>query len=43
MSDWDWVLLGVGAYIAIMTLIRMMKARQRELIVELQREFEKKL
>ena len=43
MSDWDWVLLAVGAYVAVMSLIRMMKARQLELIVELQREFEKKL
>lgn len=43
MSDWDWVLLAVGAYIAVMSLIRMMKARQLELIVELQKEFEKKL
>jgi hypothetical protein len=37
MQWWEWVLLGVGAYIAVMTLARLIRRRRQELLAELTR------
>ena len=41
MNDWDWVLLGLAAYVAVMGLVRMMRAHERLLLAELQAEFQR--
>jgi hypothetical protein len=38
MSRSDIVLLAAAAYIAIMTLVRLMKARRDELVADVQRQ-----
>ena len=35
MQWWDWALLGIGAYIAVVTLARLMRRRREELLAEL--------
>lgn len=35
MLWWEWVLLAVGAYIAVMTLVRLIRRRRQELHAEL--------
>ena len=35
MPIWEWGLLAVGAYVAIMALTRLMKAKRQELVQEL--------
>ncbi|MCA9105638.1 MAG: hypothetical protein R3B96_25730 [Pirellulaceae bacterium] len=41
MNDWDWLLLALAGYVAVMGLVRMMRARERELVDELRLEFER--
>ncbi|MGI8982091.1 MAG: hypothetical protein ACR2FY_22910 [Pirellulaceae bacterium] len=35
---WEWVLLGAGVYVAIVTLARLMQARRETLLAELTRQ-----
>ena len=35
---WEWSLLGIGAYVAVVTLARLMRARRETLIAELTRQ-----
>jgi flagellar biosynthesis/type III secretory pathway M-ring protein FliF/YscJ len=35
---WEWLLLGIGAYIAVVTLARLMRHRREELYAELTRQ-----
>ena len=35
---WEWVLLGAGAYVAIVTLARLMQGRRETLLAELTRQ-----
>ncbi len=35
---WEWVLLGAGVYVAIVTLARLMQNRRETLLVELTRQ-----
>ena len=32
---WEWILLGAGAYVAVVTLARLVQARRESLIAEL--------
>jgi hypothetical protein len=38
MSRADMILLGVAAYIAVMSLVRLMKARRDVLVADVQRQ-----
>lgn len=38
LAWWEWVLLGVGMYIALMTLARLMRGRREVLLSELTRQ-----
>jgi uncharacterized membrane protein len=38
MQWWEWLLLGIGAYIAVVTLVRLMRRRRQELLAELARQ-----
>jgi hypothetical protein len=40
MSRSDMILLGVAAYIAVMTLVRLMKRRRDALVAEVQKQVE---
>lgn len=40
MDVWDWVLLGVGSFVAVMALIRLMLRRQNQLLDELNLQVE---
>ena len=35
---WEWGLLGIGVYVAVVTLARLMQARRETLIAELTRQ-----
>lgn len=35
MDVWDWVLLGIGSFVAVMALVRLMLRRQDQLLTEL--------
>ena len=35
MDVWDWVLLGVGSYIAVTSLVRLMRRRRDEVLADL--------
>ena len=35
---WEWVLLGVGVYVAVVSLARLMQARREYLLAELTRQ-----
>jgi flagellar biosynthesis/type III secretory pathway M-ring protein FliF/YscJ len=35
MDVWDWVLLVIGAYVAVTTLVRLMRRRRDEVLAEL--------
>ena len=35
---WEWVLLGAGVYVAIVTLARLMQNRRETMLVELTRQ-----
>ena len=35
MDVWDWVLLAVGGYLAITSLVRLMRRRRDEVLAEL--------
>ena len=38
MSRADMILLGIAAYIAVMSLVRLMKARRDELVADVQKQ-----
>ncbi|HZL91736.1 MAG TPA: hypothetical protein VFB96_25420 [Pirellulaceae bacterium] len=38
MQWWEWLLLASGAYIAVMTLARLIRRRRQELLAELTRQ-----
>jgi type II secretory pathway pseudopilin PulG len=38
LDGWDMALLAVAAYIAVVSLVRLMRARRRAVVAELQRE-----
>jgi hypothetical protein len=38
MSRSDMILLGVAAYVAVMSLVRLMKARRDALVADVQRQ-----
>jgi len=40
MSRADLILLAVGGYVAVMTLVRLMKARRDALVAEVQRQID---
>jgi len=35
---WEWVLLGAGVYVAVVSLARLMQARRESLLAELTRQ-----
>jgi len=35
MDVWDWVLLAIGGFIAVTTLVRLMRGRRDQLLAEL--------
>ena len=35
---WEWILLGIGAYVALVTLARLMRGRREALLAELSRQ-----
>jgi hypothetical protein len=35
MDVWDWGLLAIGGYVAVTTLVRMMRRRRDEVLAEL--------
>lgn len=35
MDAWNWVLLAIGGYLAVTTLVRLMRARRDEVLAEL--------
>ncbi len=40
MDVWDWVLLGIGSFVAITALVRIMLRRQTQLLDELNTQVE---
>lgn len=40
MDVWDWVLLGIGSFVAVMALVRLMLRRQNQLLAELNMQIE---
>jgi len=40
LDVWQWLLLGAGAYVAVVALARLMKARHDELVADLTRQAE---
>ncbi len=40
MDVWDWVLLGIGSFVAVMALVRLMLRRQNQLLTELNMQIE---
>jgi hypothetical protein len=40
MSRWDVILLAIGAYVAVMALVRLMRRRRDELVADVQRQME---
>jgi hypothetical protein len=36
MDVWDWVLLAIGAYVALTALVRLMRRRRDEVLRELE-------
>ncbi len=41
MDGWDWALLIIGGYVAVVTLTRMMLARRDEVLSEAQQEIQR--
>ena len=35
---WEWILLGVGVYVAVVSLARLMQARRESLLADLTRQ-----
>jgi hypothetical protein len=40
MSRSDLILMGVGAYVAVMALVRLMRQRRDELVADVQRQMD---
>jgi hypothetical protein len=38
MDVWDWVILAVGVYLAVTTLVRLMRRRRDEVLAQLDAE-----
>ena len=38
LSRWDLALLAVAAYVAVMSLVRLMRARRDQLVADVQRQ-----
>lgn len=39
LDRWDWLLLLVGVYLAVMGLVRLMTARRKEVVAQLQQQW----
>ena len=40
MDVWDWVMLGLGGYVALTSLVIMMRRRRDEVLAELAKDVE---
>lgn len=40
MDVWDWVMLGLGGYVAVTSLVIMMRRRRDEVLAELAKDAE---
>lgn len=38
MDRWDVLIVGIGAYVAVMTLVRLMAARRNQLVGEVREQ-----
>jgi hypothetical protein len=40
MDAWQWILLGAAAFVAVVSLVRLMQARRDELIADMRQQME---
>ena len=40
MNRWDFILFGIGVWVAVMTLVRMMRSRRNQLVGQVKQQIE---